>query len=83
MCATDSSSTCPAWPVCYADQVGPDLAPGWLENPIIEFVHRFISFSGLVLLGVSGCLGRRSPTPGCASSRGSRSAARSGRPCSG
>ena len=60
VCATDSSSACPAWPVCYADQVGPDLRPGWLENPIIEFVHRFISFAGLVLLGVSGWLGRRS-----------------------
>ena len=40
--------------------MGPDLRPGWLENPIIEFVHRFISFAGLVLLGVSGWLGRRS-----------------------
>ena len=27
VCATDSSSACPAWPVCYADQVGPDLRP--------------------------------------------------------
>ena len=61
VCATDSSSTCPAWPACYADKVGPDLRPGLLENPVIEFVHRFISFSALVLLGVSGWLGRRSP----------------------
>ncbi|QIK73009.1 cytochrome oxidase assembly protein [Propioniciclava coleopterorum] len=60
VCATDSSSACPAWPVCYADQVGPALQAGWLENPIIEFVHRAISFAGLVLLGVSGRLGRRS-----------------------
>ena len=63
VCATDSSSACPAWPVCYADQVGPDLHTGWLENPIIEFVHRAISFTGLVLLGVAGWLGRRSRDP--------------------
>lgn len=61
VCATDSSSSCPAWPVCYADQVAPALRAGWLENPVIEFVHRFISFAGLVLLGVAGWLGRRSP----------------------
>lgn len=61
VCATDSSSTCPAWPVCYADKVAPDLRPGLLENPAIEFVHRFISFSALVLLGFSGRMGRRSP----------------------
>ena len=60
VCATDSSSACPAWPVCYADQVGPAVQAGWLENPIIEFVHRAISFAALVLLGVSGWLGRRS-----------------------
>ena len=59
--ATDSSSACPAWPICYADQVGPALQAGWLENPVIEFVHRAISFAGLVLLGLSGWLGRRSP----------------------
>lgn len=61
VCATDSSSACPAWPVCYADRVGPGLQIGWLENPVIEFVHRAISFAALVLLGVSGWLGRRSP----------------------
>ena len=61
VCATDSSSACPAWPVCYADRVGPAMQAGWLENPIIEFVHRAISFAALVLLGVAGWLGRRSP----------------------
>lgn len=59
VCATDSSSACPAWPVCYPDQVGPAWQAGWLKNPIIEFVHRAISFAALVLLGVSGWLGRR------------------------
>lgn len=59
VCATDSSSACPAWPVCYADRVGPELKVGWLENPVIEFVHRAISFAALVLLGFSGWLGRR------------------------
>lgn len=61
VCATDSSSACPAWPVCYSDQVAPALRAGWLENPVIEFVHRFISFAGLVLLGVAGWMGRRYP----------------------
>lgn len=60
VCATDSSSACPAWPACYAHQVGPELHTGWLENPGIEFVHRAISFAALVLLGVAGWLGRRS-----------------------
>lgn len=59
VCVTDSSSSCPAWPACYPDQFGPELRTGWLENPIIEFVHRAISFSALVLLGWSGWLGRR------------------------
>ena len=63
VCATDSSSACPAWPACYSDQVGPAIQIGWLENPIIEFVHRAISFAALVLLGLSGWLGRRSPDP--------------------
>jgi cytochrome c oxidase assembly protein subunit 15 len=61
--ATDSSSACPAWPACYADQVAPTLQAGWLENPAIEFVHRAIAFAGLVLLGVSGWSGRRSADP--------------------
>lgn len=60
VCATDSSSACPAWPACYPDQVGPDLKPDWLENPIIEFVHRAISFAALVFLVWAGWLGRRS-----------------------
>lgn len=60
VCATDSSSACPAWPACYAHQVGPELHTGWLENPAIEFVHRAISFIALVLLGVTGWFGRRS-----------------------
>lgn len=60
VCATDSSSACPAWPACYADQVGPGMRIGWLENPVIEFVHRLISFTALVLLGISGWLGRGS-----------------------
>lgn len=60
VCATDSSSACPAWPVCYGDRVGPELRPGWLENPVIEFVHRAISFAALVFLAWSGWLGRRS-----------------------
>lgn len=59
VCATDSSSACPAWPVCYADQVGPQVQSGWLENPAIEFIHRAISFACLVLLGYAGWLGRR------------------------
>ncbi|SHI80544.1 cytochrome c oxidase assembly protein subunit 15 [Tessaracoccus bendigoensis DSM 12906] len=63
VCATDSSSACPAWPVCYSDQVGPGIQVGWLENPVIEFIHRLISFTALVLLGVSGWLGRRSRDP--------------------
>lgn len=60
VCATDSSSSCPAWPVCYADRVGPQLQAGWLENPAIEFVHRAISFTALVLLAYAGWLGRHS-----------------------
>ena len=63
VCATDSSSACPAWPVCYANQVGPVIQAGWLENPVIEFVHRAISFAALVLLGVSGWMGRRHADP--------------------
>ena len=63
VCATDSSSACPAWPVCYADQVGPVMQAGWLKNPVIEFVHRAISFAALVLLGVSGWMGRRYADP--------------------
>ena len=58
VCATDSSSACPAWPVCYADQVGPDVQGGWLHNPAIEFVHRLISFTALVLLAASAWLGQ-------------------------
>ncbi|GMA42335.1 COX15/CtaA family protein [Mobilicoccus caccae] len=57
--ATDSSSACPAWPLCYADRVGPALQGGWLENPAIEFVHRVISGLCLILLGVAGWRGRR------------------------
>lgn len=60
VCATDSSAACPAWPVCYPDRVGPALSPGLLENPVIEFVHRAISFAALVLLGYAGWLGRES-----------------------
>ncbi len=63
VCATDSSSSCPAWPACYPDKVAPGLRVGWLENPVIEFVHRAISFAALVLLGWSGVLGRRHPDP--------------------
>ncbi len=59
VCATDSSSSCPAWPACYPDKVAPGLRAGWLENPVIEFVHRAISFAALVLLAWSGVLGRR------------------------
>ncbi|MDO5696591.1 MAG: hypothetical protein Q4G51_01320 [Dermatophilus congolensis] len=59
VCATDSSSACPAWPVCYADQVGPAVQTGWLENPAIEFIHRVISFTCLVLLGYAGWVGRK------------------------
>lgn len=58
VCATDSSSACPAWPVCYSDQMAPDLQSGWLHNPAIEFVHRLISFTALVLLAASAWLGR-------------------------
>ena len=61
VCATDSSSTCPAWPACYPDQIAPQLQVGWLENPVIEFVHRAIAFSGLVLTGLTGWFGRRHP----------------------
>ena len=53
VCATDSSSTCPAWPVCYADQVGPNLQASLGENPILEFVHRVIAFGALCLLAAS------------------------------
>lgn len=63
VCATDSSSACPAWPACYADQIGPEVQGGWLENPIIEFVHRAISFACLVFLGVAGWVGRKSSDP--------------------
>lgn len=63
VCATDSSAACPAWPVCYVDQVGPQVHTGWLENPVIEFVHRVISFSCLALLAWSGLLGRRYADP--------------------
>ncbi|HHV21147.1 MAG TPA: hypothetical protein GXZ30_06385 [Propionibacterium sp.] len=59
VCATDSSSACPAWPVCYADQIGPDRTAGWLNNPAIEFIHRLISFLALVFTGYAGWLGRR------------------------
>lgn len=59
VCATDSSSACPAWPACYADQVGPAVQGGWLENPAIEFIHRAISFACLVLLGYAGWVGRK------------------------
>ncbi len=59
VCATDSSSACPAWPACYADQVGPAVQAGWLENPAIEFIHRVISFTCLVLLGYAGWVGRK------------------------
>lgn len=59
VCATDSSSACPAWPACYDDQVGPQVQRGWLENPAIEFIHRAISFACLVFLGWAGWLGRR------------------------
>lgn len=58
VCATDSSSACPAWPACYPDQVAPELQSGWLENPVIEFVHRALSFAALLLLAWSGWLGR-------------------------
>ncbi|MFT3886989.1 MAG: hypothetical protein QM713_02325 [Arachnia sp.] len=58
VCATDSSSSCPAWPACYPDRLAPGLQVGWLENPVIEFVHRAISFAALVLLGWAGWLGR-------------------------
>ncbi|QXT64027.1 COX15/CtaA family protein [Tessaracoccus palaemonis] len=61
VCATDSSSTCPAWPACYPDQIAPQLQVGWLENPVIEFVHRAIAFAGLVLTGLTGWFGRRHP----------------------
>lgn len=60
VCATDSSSACPAWPVCYADQVAPLPQFEWLNNPVIEFVHRFIAFLSLVFTGWAGWLGRRS-----------------------
>ena len=63
VCATDSSSACPAWPVCYADQVAPGLQVGWLENPAIEFVHRVISSLCLILLAWASWLGRRTPDP--------------------
>ncbi|MDO5498651.1 MAG: COX15/CtaA family protein [Propionibacteriaceae bacterium] len=59
VCATDSSSACHAWPVCYADQVGPDRTEGWLNNPAIEFIHRLISFLALVFTAYAGWLGRR------------------------
>lgn len=58
VCATDSSSSCPAWPACYSDQVGPSIQAGWLENPVIEFIHRLISFIALLLLAWTGLLGR-------------------------
>lgn len=60
VCATDSSSTCPAWPACYPDQIAPELQTGWIENPIIEFVHRAIAFAALVLIGLTGWFGRKS-----------------------
>lgn len=63
VCSTDSSSSCPAWPACYPDQVAPNLQVGWLENPAIEFIHRFIAFAGLVLLAVTGWFGRRHTDP--------------------
>lgn len=63
VCATDSSSACPAWPICYSGRVGPSLQSGWLENPVIEFIHRFLSFMCLVTLAWSGWLGRRSRDP--------------------
>ncbi len=63
VCATDSSSACPAWPVCYADQVGPNLQTGWGENPILEFVHRVIAFTALCLIAATAIKGRRHPDP--------------------
>ena len=58
VCATDSSSACPAWPACYSDQIGPAVETGWLHNPIIEFVHRVISGLCLVFLAWAAWLGR-------------------------
>lgn len=59
VCATDSSSACPAWPVCYADQVGPNLQSSLGENPMIEFVHRFIAFVTLCLIAATAVKFRR------------------------
>lgn len=58
VCATDSSSACPAWPVCYADQVGPNLQGSLGENPMLEFVHRVIAFGALCLIAASAWKGR-------------------------
>lgn len=59
--ATDSSSACPAWPICYANQVGPQWQTALLENPATEFVHRLISSLCLLSLLWAGLRGRRHP----------------------
>ncbi len=59
VCATDSSSACPAWPVCYADQIGPNLQGSLGENPMIEFVHRLIAFVTLCLIAATALRFRR------------------------
>lgn len=63
VCATDSSSACPAWPVCYADQVGPNLQTSLGQNPILEFVHRVIAFGALCLIAAAAWRGRRERDP--------------------
>ena len=58
VCATESGAACPTWPGCFTGKVTPSGL-----NSVIEFSHRVVAFTSLVLMAVAGIKGRRLRSP--------------------
>jgi len=59
VCATGSGASCPTWPGCRPDQIGPQ----WQLSPLIEFTHRVVAMAAGPLVLAAAVISRRLPGP--------------------
>jgi cytochrome c oxidase assembly protein subunit 15 len=57
VCATGSGASCPTWPGCRPDQIGPQ----WQLSPLIEFTHRVVAMAAGPLVLAAAVMSRRLP----------------------
>lgn len=57
VCATNSGASCPTWPGCRPDAVGPQ----WALAPVVEFTHRVVAMTTGPLVLAAAVLALRLP----------------------